>query len=379
MYYIIKFWITWCVLKQTSSMLPLLTMRQQQAWLNVWVILQRLTPLPRIRHSSSVYLRLNVCTDSSQLSYIRKQPATEMSEVWSSGLRSDWIGQDLRRGWTDTKIENPPCYLFGSLSVFSAFIHHKFNTSAHSEAQSFLFFSFRRQTHDPQQPELAIMSLVLDQLCFIHLVICHTALLCLKNSLSSLQSGLMEVLHLQLNVSFYLTTPLITHNGQIMQDKHQTLIAAKITGELYVSVMTNTCSPLKLHTSARGEADEVYSKLQRDTLHERRREKYEWNIDENRKGRNGAERQGGWESRRGGNAATAMMKVEDFPITGLSQLNLLIVLLEAEAPWAVCVSSVMAVGYDRHQSGSSWQTASAANGWTTHCWRIAPGTSYTHP
>lgn len=58
------------------------------------------------------------------------------------------------------------------------------------------------------------MSLVLDQLCFVHLVICHADLLRLKNSLSSLQSGLMEVLHLQLNVSFYLTTPSITTTQQ---------------------------------------------------------------------------------------------------------------------------------------------------------------------
>lgn len=71
-----------------------------------------------------------------------------------------------------------------------------------------LFFSFIRRTHDPQRPELAIVSLVLDFL-FHRLVICHMGALSMKNSLNSLQSGTMKILHLQLNVSFYLNAPSI--------------------------------------------------------------------------------------------------------------------------------------------------------------------------
>lgn len=53
-------------------------------------------------------------------------------------------------------------------------------------------------------------------------------------------------------------------------------------------------------------------------------------------------------------------------ITGSSELNLLTAPLESGALWAVCVSSAIAVGYDRHHSGSSWMTASAANAWLSH-------------
>lgn len=91
--------------------------------------------------------------------------------------------------------------------------------------------------------------------------------------------------------------------------------------------------------------------------------KYQWKK-ENRKGRNGVDRQAGSLSEPESEECSDSGGY--YCITGLSELKLLTALLESGALWAVCVSAAIAGGYDRHHSGRPWLTASAAKAWLSH-------------